>query len=258
MILTTVLTALFTVLLNGAAAMFKFVLLASWSLAKAVLWALSPVWLWAAIIGVISGCFTTPAKASWLSSFWEPDPKLTPAVQAAREASARAAHLAAELSASRQANQALAQAASVANEAAKAQAHQHASIADAITALSSERTQLAARLGDFTQVLRQDSAWAAALQAAGPVLVAVAVLALGCAAIWMVSRASDRDSELATVLVDEITGTGAGTLLAASGHRRPNIGSPTPPQEHPARNLIDIKPDQEEFPESREEQELPF
>lgn len=251
-------SAILTALFGWAISLFKFSFLAGWMLVKAVLWALSPIWLWAAIIGVISGCFTTPAKASWLSSFWEPDPKLTAAVQAAQEASARAAHLAAELSASRQANEALAQAASVANEAAKAQAHQHANIAEAITALSSERTQLATRLGDFTQVLRQDSAWAAALQAAGPVLVAVAVLALGCAAIWMVTRASDRDSQLATVLVDEITGTGAGTLLAASGHSHPNIGSPTPRQEHPARNLIDIKPDQEEFPESREEQELPF
>ena len=207
-------TAVLLALFGWTTWFLQFFFVAGWTLVKAVLWAMSPVWLWAAIIGVISGCLTTPAKASWLSTWWEPDPQVTAAVQAAQEASARAAHLAAELSASRQANDALAQAASVANEAAKAQAHQHANIAEAITALSGERTQLAARLGDFTQVLRQDSAWAAALEAAGPVLIAVAVLALGCAAIWMTTRASDTDSQLVTVLVDEVTGTGIRNGLA--------------------------------------------
>jgi hypothetical protein len=56
------------------------------------------------------------------------------------------------------------------------------------------------------------------------VLIAVAVLALGCAACWMVTRASDTDSHLASVLVEEITGTGTeigpGSLLADSGLRR--------------------------------------
>jgi hypothetical protein len=52
------------------------------------------------------------------------------------------------------------------------------------------------------------------------VLIAVAVLAVGCAAIWMVTRASDHDSHLASVLVEEITGTGPGVLLAESGTQR--------------------------------------
>lgn len=255
MILTTLLTALFTVLLSWSAGLFKFLFLASWSLVKSFLWVFSPLWLWAVIIGVISGCLTTPAKASWLSSWWEPDPKVTAAVQAAQEASARAAHLAAELSASRQANEALALAASIANEAAKAQANQHSNIAEAITALSSERTQLAARLGDFTEVLRQDSAWAAALQAAGPGLIAVAVLILGCAAIWMVTRSSDRDGQLAAVLVDEITGTGS--LFTAP------LGRLVDPQvdeslvSYPP-NLIDIKPGRNAISGSTDPQEMPF
>ena len=50
-------------------------------------------------------------------------------------------------------------------------------------------------------------------------LIAVAVLALGCVAIWMTTRASDHDSHLASVLVEEIVGTGPGVLLAGSGVR---------------------------------------
>lgn len=118
------------------------------------------------------------------------------------------------------ANRALERAAQIATEAASTQAHEHGRLLQAVEALSNERTQLAGHLEHLGTLAARDSAWAAAIQAAAPLLVAVAVLALGCAAIWMVTRSGSQDAELAAVLVDEIAGTGTGILITESGQQR--------------------------------------
>lgn len=187
-------TAVLLALFGWATWLFQFFLVAGWTLVKAVLWSMSPVWLWAAIIGVISALFTAPAQAGW---FWGPDPK----VEAA--------------------NRTLAQAAQIATEAARTQSGQQSQLLAAIEALSSERTQLAGQLGRLGEMAARESAWAAALQAAGPVLVAVVVLALGCAAIWMVTRGANHDSQLATVLVTELCEHQPGPLALPPGEEPP-------------------------------------
>jgi hypothetical protein len=176
----------------------------------------------AAIAGAISGCLATPAKAGWFS--WGPDPKIEAA------------------------NQALQRAAQIATEAAQTQSSQQRQLLAAVEALSNERTQLAGHLQTLGEMAARDSAWAAALQAAGPVLIAVAVLAIGCAAIWMLTRAADRDAVLATVLVEEIAGTGTGVLVS---HQRPE--SLTAGDGGHARGLEYTSADT-----TLEEQEMPF
>lgn len=186
MILPTVLTYL----LGPTVWLLKFFFLSGWSLVKVFLWLTSPAWLLAAIVGAALALFGGSADAGWFS--WGPDPKTEAA------------------------NQALQRAAQIAADAANVQAQQHGQILEAITALSNERTNLAQQLTHLGQLAATNSAWAAALHTAGPVLIAVAVLALGCAAIWMTTRASDHDSHLTSVLVEEIVGTGPGVLLAGS------------------------------------------
>jgi hypothetical protein len=216
------LTTILTFLLGPIAWLVKFFFLSGWSLVKAVLWLFSPVWLMAAIAGAISGCLAAPAEAGWFSG--GPDPKIEAA------------------------NQALQRAAQIATEAAQTQASQQGQLLAAVEALSNERTQLAGHLQTLGEMAARDSAWAAALQAAGPVLIAVAVLAIGCAAIWMLTRAADRDAVLATVLVEEIAGTGTGVLVS---HQRPE--SLTAGDGGHARGLEYTSADT-----TLEEQEMPF
>ena len=216
------LTTILTFLLGPIAWLVKFFFLSGWSLVKAALWLFSPVWLMAAITGAISSCLAAPAEAGWFS--WGPDPKIEAA------------------------NQTLQRAAQIATEAAQTQASQQGQLLAAVEALSNERTQLAGHLQTLGEMVARDSAWAAALQAAGPVLIAVAVLAIGCAAIWMLTRAADRDAVLATVLVEEIAGTGTGVLVS---HQRPE--SLTAGDGGHARGLEYTSADT-----TLEEQEMPF
>jgi hypothetical protein len=215
----------FTSSLVHPAATLLFYILPAWRVAKWVAWVRWPAWVMAAAVGAITALLTAPAQAGW---FWGPDPK----VEAA--------------------NRALERAAEIATDAARTQSGQQSQLLAAIEALSSERAQIAGQLGRLGELAARDSAWAAALQAVGPVLVAVVVLALGCAAIWMVTRASNHDSDLATVLVSEIAGTGAsedfflrqphrGALPSRSGQRAPGL-------EHV----------EDYFPESLEDEEVPF
>jgi hypothetical protein len=179
----------------------------------------------AAAVGAITALLTAPAQAGW---FWGPDPK----VEAA--------------------NRALERAAEIATDAARTQSGQQSQLLAAIEALSSERAQIAGQLGRLGELAARDSAWAAALQAAGPVLVAVVVLALGCAAIWMVTRASNHDSDLATVLVSEIAGTGAGEDFFL---RQPHRGALPARSGQSAPGLEHVE---DYFPESLEDEEVPF
>lgn len=195
--------------------LLKFFFLSGWSLAKFLLWLTSPAWLLAAIVGAVLSLFGGPADAGWFS--WGPDPKTEAA------------------------NQALQRAAQIAADAANIQARQHGQILEAVTALSNERTSLAQQLTHLGQLAAKDATWAAALHTAGPVLIAVAVLALGCAAIWMTTRASDHDTHLASVLVEEIVGTGPSLLVAGSGVRRlPDDEPHAPEPDLPAIEHTDI------------------
>ena len=172
--------------------LFFLALKIAWGSLRWVACLTSPAWLLAAIAGAVLGLFGGSAEAGWFS--WGPDPKIEAA------------------------NQALQRAAQIATEAAQTQASQQGQLLAAVEALSNERTHLASHLQTLGEMAARDSAWAAALQAAGPVLIAVAVLAVGCAAIWMLTRAADRDADLATVLVEEIAGTGTGVLVSHQHH----------------------------------------
>jgi hypothetical protein len=112
----------------------------------------------------------------------------------------------------------------------------------------------------------KDSAWAAALHTAGPVFIAIAVLAFGCSVVWMLTRSADRDAELANVLVEEIAGHGTGVLFGLSGTPgRSGLRNEAPAGIGRSGNLIDIKPgntpppdpDQDAEPH-HEPKEMPF
>jgi hypothetical protein len=136
------------------------------------------------------------------------------------------------------ANRALERAAQIAAEAASTQAQEHGRLLHAVEALSNERTHLAKHLEHLGTLASRDSAYAAALQAAAPLLVAVAVLALGCAAIWLVTRSGSQDAELAAVLVDEVCATGIGLVGPhGRGHPQEHPGSAHLPE---AKRAIDI------------------
>jgi hypothetical protein len=149
-----------------------------------------PVGMLVAGLGALCGLGCRQANAGWFGWLGTDTTKL--------EAANRAVHAAAE----------------VVNESARLQADQNVAISEAITALSSERAQLAGHLQHIGEIAQQDSQWAAALTAFSPVLVAVAVLAVGGLALWLAYREHAGDSELAEVLVESVT----------SEHGRLNLG----------------------------------
>jgi hypothetical protein len=102
------------------------------------------------------------------------------------------------------ANKALQHAAQTANESARIQADQNIRIAEAISQLSSERTQVAGHLEVLARHSAKDSAWAAALESFGPTLVVALVLAVGGVALWLVTRSGPADAQLVEVLLDEV------------------------------------------------------
>ena len=215
------LPAIFATLLGWAIWLVRSLLFVGRPIMTTTLSIFSPAWPLAAL-GLASMVLASPAKAGW---FWGPDPK----VEAA--------------------NRALQQAAQIATEAARTQASQQGQLLAAVEALSNERTQLAGHLTHLGEMAARDSAWAAALQAAGPVLVTVAVLALGCMAIWLVTRSSDQDARLASVLVDEIAGTGPGVFGQAAHD--------TALEEKPAVHVTSFEHNQVVSPQP-EPQEMPF
>jgi hypothetical protein len=194
----TFLTTLSAALPVLAGWLFKGLLWTAWVALQSLSWLFWPVRLLLMGLLVFVALAGIPAQAGW---FWGPDPKIEAA------------------------NQALQRAAQIATEAAQTQASQQGQLLAAVEALSNERIQLAGHLHQLGAMVARDSAWAAALHAAGPVLVAVAVLALGCAAIWMLTRAADHDADLATVLVEEIAGTGTGVLVGQQRHEGLTAGT---------------------------------
>jgi hypothetical protein len=184
-------------------------------------WAAKKSWPLALVLLALAA---SPASAGWFTR--GPDPKTEAA------------------------NRALERAAQIAAEAASTQAQEHGRLLHAVEALSNERTHLAKHLEHLGTLASRDSAYAAAIQAAAPLLVAVAVLALGGAAIWLVTRSGSQDAELAAVLVDEITG--AGILGVERGEVRFRTDSPA--------GIAGTSPAlaQNEMPINTQEGELPF
>ena len=168
----------------------KFLFLAGWFVARWATWLLWPVGMLVASVGALLGLGCRQANAGWFGWLGNDTRKL--------EAANRAVHAAAE----------------VVNESARLQADQNVAISEAITALSTERAQLAGHLQHIGELATQDSQWAAALTAFSPVLVAVAVLAVGALAHWLAYREHAGDAELAEVLVESVT----------SEHGRLNLG----------------------------------
>lgn len=159
----------------------KFLFLPGWFVARWTTWLFWPAGLLVAGLGALCGLGCRQAHAGWFGWLGNDIRKL--------EAANRAVHAAAE----------------VVNESARLQADQNVAISEAITALSSERAQLAGHLQHIGEIAAQDSQWAAALTAFSPVLVAVAVLAVGALALWLAYREHAGDAELAEVLVESVT-----------------------------------------------------
>ena len=159
----------------------KFLFLAGWFVVRCATWLLWPVGMLVAGLGALCGLGCSQANAGWFGWLGTDTRKL--------EAANRAVHAAAE----------------VVNESARLQAGQNVAISEAITTLSTERAQLAGHLQHIGEIAQQDSQWAAALTAFSPVLVAVAVLAVGALALWLAYREHAGDAELAEVLVESVT-----------------------------------------------------
>ena len=182
-------------------------------LASLLLW----LWrfLWRRVFNVLAmlaltGLLTNSADAGWLTR--KPDP----AIEAA--------------------NRALQQAAETANDSARLQADQNIRIAETISQLSSERTQLAGHLERLRDFSTRDSAWAAALESFGPTIVVALVLAVGCVALWLVTRSGPADVQLVDVLLDEVTSENPRWLASNLAQPQASVGLPG----HP--NAKDIYP----------------
>jgi hypothetical protein len=174
-------TAFLWLVFTSSSYLLKFLFLAGWFVARWAAWLLWPIGMLVAGLGALCGLGCRQADAGWFGWLGNDTTKL--------EAANRAVHAAAE----------------VVNESARLQADQNVAISEAITALSSERAQLSGHLQHIGEIAQQDSQWAAALTAFSPVLIAVAVLAVGALALWLAYREHAGDSELAEVLVESIT-----------------------------------------------------
>jgi hypothetical protein len=195
------------------------------------------LWLWrflwrrafnALAILWLTGLLADPASAGWFTR--KPDP----AIEAA--------------------NRALEQAAQTANESARLQADQNIRIAEAISQLSSERTQLAGHLERWRDFSARDSAWAAALESFGPTIVVALVLAVGGMALWLVTRSGPADAQLVNVLLDEVTSENPRWLALIPSR-------PLLPADVNMRALVAAnqrEPDAEYDSQSHEPQEMPF
>jgi len=183
-------TAILWLVFTSSFWLLKFLFLSGWFVARWATWLLWPVGALVAGLGAMLGLGCRQASAGWFGWLGNDTRKL--------EAANRAVHATAE----------------VVNESARLQADQNVAISEAITALSSERAQLAGHLQLISEITTQDSQWAAALTTFGPVLVAVAVLAVGALALWLAYREHAGDAELAEALVESVT----------SEHGRLNLG----------------------------------
>ena len=154
-----------------------------------VLWFFWPI--------VVVGCLIATAEsaqAGWMSWLWGSSDtgKLERSLDIAEKA-AKVASQAAEAQA----------------EQAAEQARQNTSLAETLSQLSTERTNLADHLHELTTLGIQDSQWAAALHALGPILVCVTVLVVAALALWLTNRPGDEPhadlAETLDLLMDEVS-----------------------------------------------------
>ena len=178
-------TLLFMLLLSS---LLRFMFWLGWLFPLAFLWLLRPAFWVLSVSLVLAVLAPRPVLAGWL---WDtpPDPKIEAA------------------------NQALERAAQIATEAARTQSGQQGQLLSAVEALSSERTHLAGHLQALSELAHRDSAWASAVHAAVPMLVASCVLGVAALAIWLTARAGDSDAQLASVLVDEFANPDSPLLI---------------------------------------------
>jgi len=160
--------------------LLKFLFLSGWFVARWATWLLWPVGMLLAGIGALLGLGCRQTHAGWFDWLARDTTNL--------EAANRAVHAAAE----------------VVNESARLQAGQNIAISEAITALSSERAQITSHLQRIGELAGRDSQWAAALTAFSPVLIVIAVLAVGALALWLAYREHAGNAELAEVLVESV------------------------------------------------------
>ena len=196
-------TAFLWMFLTSSYWSLKLLVFTGWFVARWIAWLVWPG-IFIAAIGAMLGLGCRQASAGWFGWLGTDTRKL--------EAANRAVHAAAE----------------VVNESARLQADQNVAISEAITALSSERAQLAGHLQHIGELAGRDSQWAAAITAFSPVLVAVAVLAVGAPALWLAYREHAGDAELAEVLVESVT----------SEHGRLNLGFSNSTSDTPGPRLL--------------------
>lgn len=140
------------------------------------------------------------------------------------------------------ANRALQSAAEVVNEASRSQADQNVEVLSAIQALSNERTELAGYLERISGLAIQDAQWAAALNLAAPVLLAVSVLLVAALALWLTHRSQPDDAAVLDVLLVEELADDASTGSQGSIGIGPAGGTAGDSQTHAARHVPGISP----------------
>jgi hypothetical protein len=158
-----------------------YVLVTAFSWFLRLLW---PVWLALALIGFMAAT-AQPAQAGWFDWIWGSDSaQLERAAEIAQEA-ARVTSASAQAHAQQSA----------------AQATQNSRVAELLSHLSEERQGLAGYLTTLAELGLQDSQWAAALSATGPVVVSTGILIVAALALWTVSKTGPNDQmELADAL----------------------------------------------------------
>ena len=193
------------------------------ALVSVVAWLLKLLWpLWLVAVLVLAlGTACTPAQAGWFDWLWGDDQADIEKIERSAELAQEAARVTSETARS-QAQQAVAQA----NQAA-AQAHQNSRVADLLGELSQERQHLAEQVAALNTLELQDSQVAAALTAAGPLLICVTVLLVAGLALWLTSgSSSDPNTDLATavdVMAEELAVVVKPAAAPGTGLR---LGSP--------------------------------
>ena len=195
-------TAFLWLVLMSSVWLLKFVLITGWFAFRLSTWLLWPLGALVAGLGALLGLGCTPAHAGLFDWLARDNTRL--------EAANRAVHAAAE----------------VVNDAARLQADQNIAISEAIAALSSERSQIAGYLQHIGELTTRDSQWAAALTTLGPVLIVVAVLAVGALALWLAYRNHSGDTELAEVLIESVTSRNPELNLGFFNHSSSDIPGP--------------------------------
>jgi hypothetical protein len=165
-------------------AVLEFMITVAFSALSWLLRLLWPVWVVIVIFGFLA-LNAQSAQAGWFDWLWGSD-------TARLERSAEIAQEAARVTSASTMAQA---------EQASAQAAQNARVAELLSHLSEERQGLAGYLTTLAEIGVEDSQWAAALSATGPIMISAAVLLVAGLALWSVTRTGPQDqTELSDAL----------------------------------------------------------